>query len=198
VGAPYASDAPSQSMVGSLRSWLEKSRNEPKHPHRWPTGSRRPELPTVESSHSPPGSRRPNARSSQRWLLPLRRRRVLPPSAWAGPPRPQPHRQIPSSDRLAGRARRQPRPPRPSEQSAGRASPQQRRHPASGPSAGLARQPRHQLQRLRSDRSEGPGRVPSRTPDRHRARPTDAAGRGVRRSPEPNPDPLGQVSTGFG
>ena len=28
VGAPYASDAPSQSMVGSLRSWLERSRSE--------------------------------------------------------------------------------------------------------------------------------------------------------------------------
>ena len=27
VGAPHASDAPSQSMVGSLRSWLERSRS---------------------------------------------------------------------------------------------------------------------------------------------------------------------------
>jgi hypothetical protein len=171
VGAPYASDAPSQSMVGSLRSWLEKSRNEPTRSR---THWRQRGPPTVESLHSRPGSRRPNAPSSQRWPPPLRQRRVLRPSAWAGPPRPQPHRQLPQSDRLAGRARPQPHLRRPSEQSAGRVSPPKRRHPPSGPSAGLARQPRHQLQYLRSDRSEGRGRVPSRTPHRHRARPMDA------------------------
>ena len=198
VGAPYASDAPSQSMVGSLRSWLEKSRNGPTRPHRSRTHWRQREPPTVESLHSRPGSRRPNARSSRPWPLRLPQRRVLPQSAWAGPPRPQPHRQLPQSDRLAGRPRQQPQLRRPSDQSAGRASPPPRRQPPSGPSAGLARQPRHQLQRPRSDRSGGRGRVRSRRPHRHRARPTDAVAWGVRRSPEPNPDPLGQVSTGFG
>jgi hypothetical protein len=200
-------------MVGSLRSWLEKSRNEATRPRRSRTHWRPPEPPTAESSRSPPGSRRPNARSSQPWLLPLRQRRVRPPSASAGRPRPQPHRQLPRSDRLAGRARPRPhlrppsgqsggpgsqRPPRPSEQSAGHASPQQRRHPQSGPSGDLGRQRPRPLQRLPSDRSEGRGRVRSRTPHRLRAGSTDAVPRGVRRSPEPNPDPLGQVSTGFG
>ncbi len=197
MGAPYASDAPSQSMVGSLRSWLERSRSEPTHPHRSRTRWQRPEPPTVGFSHSPPGSRRPNARSSRPWLPPLRRR-VLPPSASAGPPRPQRQRQVPPSVRSAGRGRPQPHRRRPSAQSAGPASQLQRRDPRNGPSAGLRRQRRHQLQRPRSDRLEGPGRARSRTPHRRRARPTLAVGWGVRRSPEPNPDPLGQVSTGFG
>ena len=215
VGAPYASDAPSQSMVGSLRSWLEKSRNEPTRPHRWRMLSRPPEPPTAESSHSPPGSRRPNARSSQRWRLPLRQQRVRPPNALAVRPRPQPNRQLPRSDRLAGRARQQPHLHRRSEQSADRASPQprlrrpsdqsggpgsppRRRQPPSGQSAGPATRRPQQLLRRQSARSDGPGRAPSRTPHRHPARSTDAVQWGVRRNPEPNPDRLGQVSTGFG
>ena len=214
VGAPYASDAPSQSMVGSLRSWLEKSRNEPTHPHRWRTLSRRRAPPTAASSPSQPGSRRPSARSSQRWLLPLRRRQVLPRSAWAGRPRPQSYRPLPRlsrSDRSAGRARTQPRlrppkrlsegrasppPPPPNGRSAGRPSPQRRRLQPSGRSAGLAKL--QQRPHLPNDRSDGPGRVPSPTPDRHLAGSTVAVRWGVRRSPDPNPDPLGQVSTGFG
>jgi hypothetical protein len=181
VGAPYASDAPSQSMVGSLRSWLERSRNEPTRPHRLRTRWRPPEPPTAESSHSPPGSRRPNARSSQPWLLPLRQRRVLPQSGLAGPPRrqsprppprndrlagrarTQPHRQPPRSDQLAGRPRPQPQRRRPSEQSGGPGSPQQPQ--PSAQSAGLA----SPWQRPRPP--SGPSADPGRTPPRQLQRP---------------------------
>jgi hypothetical protein len=199
VGAPYASDAPSQSMVGSLRSWLEKSRNEPAHPHRSRTRWRPQEPPTVESWHSLPGLRRLSERSWRPWLPPLRQRRALPPSARAGPPKPQPPRRLPQNDRSAGRARPQPpQPLRPSVPSAGPASPRHPRRPPSGPSADLASRPREQPPRRPSARSDVPGRVPSQTRHRHLAGSTDAARWGVRRSPEPNPDPLGQVSTGFG
>jgi hypothetical protein len=184
-------------MVGSLRSWLEKSRNEPRR-LRSPTHWRRPAPPTVASWPLPHGSRRRNAPSWPPWLLlrPLLQLRAVPRSVPVVLPRPQQHRP-PASARLAGRVRR--RPPRhpPSAQSAGRGSLQHRLLQPSDRSGGPGSQPPH-LPHPRSVRSDGRGRVRALGRQRRCAEPAAAGRWVVRRSPDPNPDPPGQVSTGFG